>query len=177
MPDLAEASPTSVGLATWDRSDRSSISFVGAFPAVHDVDPYQFAPDRLTITAFAPSIFSVSRVDYLLFATNRISQLRSQPSPWNENGAAVEVAAQAERAALAIFEAFRRDPPRSAVAIFPRPDGGLRLQSVGRERTVLLDITADGAGLAGEYAGEDVFHEETLRSIAAAASFIAHSTQ
>lgn len=134
-------------------------------------------------------------VDYAVKARQRIAELRNAPNPWAEPTVvkSVEpeipsvavwlekptavVSADAEAAAIAVFSRFTSQPPPSAVAIFPREDGGLRLQTVGEERTVIVDISAAGNEFAGEYAGGDVYHTERMRNAVDAARFIVNSTR
>ncbi|HTX55299.1 MAG TPA: hypothetical protein VMD08_17985 [Candidatus Baltobacteraceae bacterium] len=132
-------------------------------------------------------------VDYAERARQRIAELRNAPAPWAEatpvvslgaerpvvslEPVVVVVSADAEAAAIAIFRHFALEPPPSAVAIFPRQDGGLRLQTVGAERAVIVDISPTGNEFVGEYAGDDVYHTETMRNPADAARFITDSTR
>ncbi|OBG25427.1 hypothetical protein A5673_09070 [Mycobacterium sp. E3198] len=89
----------------------------------------------------------------------------------------VVISPDAEAATIAVFEQFALQPPSSKVAIFPKEDGGLRLQTVGDERAVVVDISATGTEFSGEYAGDDVYHSETFRNADNAAQFIIHSTR
>lgn len=122
-------------------------------------------------------------VNYVDKARRRIAALRDAPAPWADDDAtsptladattqAVVVAPDAESAAIAVFSYFLMSTPPSAVAIFPKEDGGLRLQTVGEERTLVVDISPDAREFVGEYAGDDVFHTETFRSTTDAAQFI-----
>jgi hypothetical protein len=162
---------------------------------------------KTSATPGAPSDpFSGRRqsVDYVEKAQQRINELKGAPSPWHsastqhgggvitanavdtgaheitvnlEGRPTVAVSPDAEAAALAIFGFFRVQPPPSAVAIFPREDGGLRLQTVGDERAVIVDISGAGTEFVGEYAGDDVYHTETMRSFEYAARFIVNATR
>jgi hypothetical protein len=134
--------------------------------------------------------------DYVVKARKRIAELKNAPSPWDESTAVVIHAAasaqgneigigpkpivispDAEAAAVAVFSQFTLWRPSSAVAIFPKEDGGLRLQSVGDERTVIVDISTTGTEFAAEYAGDDVYHTERIRNPVDAARFIVDSTR
>jgi hypothetical protein len=123
-------------------------------------------------------------VDYAAKARRRIAQLKSAPSPWDDSPSmsaelepTVFVSPEAEAAAVAIFTQFALQPPPSTVAIFPKEDGGLSLQTFGEERTVLVDISAAGHEFVCEYAGDNVFHTQTMWSAVDAWRFILDSTR
>ena len=126
---------------------------------------------------------AVSPIDYAAKARKRIAEIRSQEFPWEDTTQCMAamvtsaVTMDAEVAAIAVFSNFTMNPPTAAVAIFPREDGGLRIQSVGEERAVVVDISADGDRFGGEYAGDDVYHSQTMRTADDAAQFILDSTR
>jgi hypothetical protein len=120
-------------------------------------------------------------VDYVLKARRRIAEIRNEDSPWADatcmHPPTASVSGGAEVAAIAVFSNFSLNPPPAAVAIFPREDGGLRIQSVGAERAVVVEISASGDVFGGEYAGDDVYHSETMHTALDAARFIRNSTR
>jgi hypothetical protein len=143
-------------------------------------------------------------VNYVKKAQRRINELKGAPSPWDSASAThggasatpaggttgaheiavsvedephVVVSPNAEAAALHIFGQFTLLPPSSSVAIFPKEDHGLRLQTVGEERTVIVDISAAGHEFVCEYAGDNVFHTQRMWDAAEAALFVVDSTR
>ena len=79
----------------------------------------------------------------------------------------------ATAAALRIAMYLHGSPNVTDLAVFPLPDGGIQLQTVGVERTVSLTIPPKGNELFGEFASQHVYHRETLSDALGAAHFIA----
>jgi hypothetical protein len=185
----AHGSPNQLALPT------PAINVVAAVPKATLV-PGKFGDMRLIV---GPWSSWTSPVDYVGNAMQRIAELKNAPAPWADNdsvtaiasetsrgheiavgpqpGSIVVVSPAAEAATVAVFTQFALRPPPSAVAIFPKEDGGLRLQTVGDDRAVILDISPSGTEFTGEYAGDDVYHSETLRNAVDAARFIVNSTR
>jgi hypothetical protein len=188
-----------VGLALW--LDLAATRFLDKFPAgstdfhaelwhgrrQSEESLARWMRVALPATGFTTQVMLAFGLDYTAKARQRIAELRIAPSPWDnepwdmgDGTAAIPtavVSSDAEAAAIAVFSRFTAQPPPSAVAIFPREDGGLRLQTVGQERAVVVDISAAGNEFACEYAGDDVFHTETIRNPDDAARFITDSTR
>ena len=180
------AKPTSHGSPNRMTLPWATINAVAGLPNTTLV-PGEFGDMRLIV---GPGLFWSSPVDYVGNAKQRIAELKNAPAPWADDesvtvtasvslkpGPVVVVSPDAEAATVAVFTQFALRPPPSAVAIFPKEGGGLRLQTVGDERAVLVDISATGTEFLGEYAGDDVYHSETFRDAADAARFIVDSTR
>jgi hypothetical protein len=172
---------------------------------VEQVDLFAITASGLVRVVQAKTNVALGAVNYVETAQQRINALKGAPSPWENSASAqhggavvtavdtgagaheiavsledqpsVVVSPDAEAAALAVFRYFGLQPPPSTVAIFPREDGGLRLQTVGNERAVIVDISVTGDEFAGEYAGDDVYHTQIMRNAHDAALFIAHSSR
>ena len=65
----------------------------------------------------------------------------------------------------------------SQVGIFPTPQGGVVLQTIGPRRTVAVDIPAAGDAMKAKFSDTDVYHRETVRNPTAAANFLAVNTR
>ena len=70
--------------------------------------------------------------------------------------------------ALDVTRQLESKPPQFNVAFSPMPDGGVRLQVVGVERTVSVVVTPDGRELLGQYASSTSYDREELNGAAAA---------
>ena len=111
-------------------------------------------------------------------ARQRIDRIASQTRLWNSSEEPqADISPNAVHTAMSIFERLTWNPPAERVAIFPTETGGLRLQVIGEERALTLDIADDGQEMQGSYAGDDVYHAETFRTVGAAADFIAQSVR
>jgi hypothetical protein len=84
----------------------------------------------------------------------------------------------AVQAALSVIRHLAADSLIGRVGIFPTPEGGIELQTVGHRQTVTVEIPPDPAtGMRGQYAGRNLYHNEVMRDVAAVAHFISRATK
>jgi hypothetical protein len=138
------------------------------------------ASRRLSLPAQSPvSSSPASQPEIMERARRRLNELEEEIAEGMDDDEPHQpLRPEAVRAALSVIRNLAADALIARVGIFPTPEGGLNYRRSVHRQSVTLEMPPDPAsGMRGQYAGRDLYRNEIVGDVVAAAHFISRATK